>query len=165
MRIQVKNENGITLLALTVTIVTILILTGATLRLSIGENGVLTKANSAKYEESVARLEDFLNQYFVEHYNEMTSKENRLLTLANFEESNAWFIEKEDKNGKTHFFIIPENLPERIRKNLIDGSSVDKTEEEYINGIDVYGITSSLQVYYCKDDIEETIGVPYNNID
>ena len=48
MKQKLKNEKGITLVALVITIIVLLILAGVTLNLLIGENGIFAKANVAK---------------------------------------------------------------------------------------------------------------------
>lgn len=50
MNWMVKQEknNGITLIALVITIIILLILAGITISTLTGENGLLTKANTAK---------------------------------------------------------------------------------------------------------------------
>ncbi len=46
---KVKNSvNGITLIALVITIIVLLILAGVTIATLFGENGILTRANDAK---------------------------------------------------------------------------------------------------------------------
>ncbi len=45
-----KKTNGITLIALVITIIVLLILAGVTIATLTGENGILTKANTAKQE-------------------------------------------------------------------------------------------------------------------
>ena len=56
MKTKIKNEHekGITLIALIVTIIIMLILAGVTLKLAIGDNGIINNAKDAKdqYEES-----------------------------------------------------------------------------------------------------------------
>lgn len=43
-----KNQNGITLIALVITIIVLLILAGISIAMLTGENGILTQASSAK---------------------------------------------------------------------------------------------------------------------
>ena len=54
MKNKLKNNKGITLVALVVTIVVLLILAGVSINLVIGENGIISKAKDAKkdYEQS-----------------------------------------------------------------------------------------------------------------
>jgi len=49
-----KNQKGITLIALVITIIVLLILAGVSIAMLTGENGILTQANSAKSETNKA---------------------------------------------------------------------------------------------------------------
>ena len=54
MRKNLKNQKGITLIALVVTIVVILILAGISIVTLTGENGIINKASIAKEESKKA---------------------------------------------------------------------------------------------------------------
>ena len=58
-----KNEKGITLVALVVTVVILLILAGVALNLVIGENGIITKAKTSQnvYDNAVAKEQEMLD--------------------------------------------------------------------------------------------------------
>lgn len=67
-----KNQKGITLIALVITIIVLLILAGVSIAMLTGDNGILTKAGNAKeasgkaeYEESIklAVAEILANKY------------------------------------------------------------------------------------------------------
>ena len=47
-----KNKNGITLIALVITIVVLIILTGVTINLTLGENGIIKRAEEAKQKDA-----------------------------------------------------------------------------------------------------------------
>ncbi len=49
-----KNKNGITLIALVITIIVLLILAGVSLNMLLGDNGVLTKTKMAKTKSEIA---------------------------------------------------------------------------------------------------------------
>ena len=51
-----KNKNGITLVALVVTIIVLLILAGVTVSMVVGQNGVITKANEAKVKQDASTV-------------------------------------------------------------------------------------------------------------
>lgn len=65
-----KNEKGITLVALVVTIIVLLILAGVSITMVAGDNGIATKAQKAKKEtEEETFLEEikvYLTEYTVE---------------------------------------------------------------------------------------------------
>ena len=64
-RILKRNEKGITLIALVITIIVLLILAGVSIAMLTGENGILTQAQRAKEEteEAQANEENILNSY------------------------------------------------------------------------------------------------------
>ena len=55
-----KNQKGITLVALVITIIVLLILAGVSISLVIGQNGVLSKATNAVSENEKANVEQDL---------------------------------------------------------------------------------------------------------
>ena len=61
------QKNGITLIALVISIIVMLILAGVSLNATIGDNGIITKAQEATYMQSIAVLEEFLKNYYVEN--------------------------------------------------------------------------------------------------
>ncbi len=58
--IILNKENGITLIALVVTIVVLLILAGVSLNLVIGNNGIITKAQDAKIKTEIGKEKEIL---------------------------------------------------------------------------------------------------------
>ena len=52
------KQNGITLIALVITIIVLLILAGVSIATLTGENGILTRANDAKVETRGAAVEE-----------------------------------------------------------------------------------------------------------
>ncbi len=53
-----KNNKGITLIALVVTIIVLLILAGVSIAMLTGQNGILTNANKAREESSQGSLDE-----------------------------------------------------------------------------------------------------------
>lgn len=53
-----KNQSGITLIALVITIIVLLILAGVSIAMLTGENGILTKASGAKTESGIREVEE-----------------------------------------------------------------------------------------------------------
>lgn len=53
---MLKNQKGITLVALVITIIVLLILAGVTISMVLGQNGILNQANSAKAETAKATV-------------------------------------------------------------------------------------------------------------
>ena len=58
---RVKSKNGITLIALVITIIVLLILAGVTIATLTGDNGILTKAQNAKEKNAQKTVEEQIN--------------------------------------------------------------------------------------------------------
>ena len=53
-----KNQRGVTLVALVVTIIVLIILAGISINLILGDNGIITIAKRAKENTELARIEE-----------------------------------------------------------------------------------------------------------
>ena len=53
-------QNGITLIALVISIIVMLILAGVSLNATVGENGILTQAQNAKKVQELAKTKEDL---------------------------------------------------------------------------------------------------------
>ena len=73
-----KKENGVTLVALVVTIIVLIILAGISINLVLGENGIITIAKKAKENTELARIEEEtgLNELYDQLISEGSSSEN-----------------------------------------------------------------------------------------
>ena len=58
---MLKNNKGITLIALVITIIVLLILAGISIAMLTGNNGLLTKANDAKKDTATAEAVERIN--------------------------------------------------------------------------------------------------------
>ena len=56
-----KNQKGITLIALVITIIVLLILAGVSIAMLTGENGILTQASDAKTQTTKAEVAERIN--------------------------------------------------------------------------------------------------------
>ena len=83
---QIKNlynTNGITLIALVISIIVMLILAGVSLNATIGENGIMTQAKNATYMQGIATLEEYLQSEYVKYYDEADNYTNKVELLVN----------------------------------------------------------------------------------
>lgn len=68
-----KNNKGITLIALVVTIIVLLILAGVSIAMLTGQNGILNKASQASYESKLSNAAESMSYNVTEaitaHYN------------------------------------------------------------------------------------------------
>ncbi len=96
----VANEKAITLIALVVTIVILLILAGVTITMTLGQNGLFTRARDgrAAYEEAEVRddLSMLITQYTWDKASEKTDK-----SLGDYLKENGASNVKENPDGKT----------------------------------------------------------------
>ena len=75
-----KNQKGITLIALVITIIVLLILAGITIAMLTGENGLLGKAESTASKNAVAAAKE---EIMLEFQKEMTTYLETKYTTAN----------------------------------------------------------------------------------
>ena len=146
-----------------------LILAGVSLNATIGENGIMTQAKNATYVQSCAILEEYLNNYYVEHYEQMNDENaSKVITLKNLEPN--WFFSTSlgyvpDSEGNALYLIKKSGLPDEIKKQLRNGDAGEGTYNDYASLNDVYGVTSDLQVYYCSNGIDTIIGKSASDLD
>ncbi len=133
-----------------------------------GDNGIITQAQNATYMQSVAVLEEYLNNYYVEHYEEMNGEESKVLTLTTLEPSWFYIPANEgigglryvvDAEGHALYLIKKSGLPEDIKNQIRGGDAGEGTYTDYVNLNDVYGVTSDLQVYYCSEGTDTIMGI------
>ncbi len=163
---KIKSKNGITLIALVISIIVMLILAGVSLNAIIGDNGIITQAQNATYMQSVAVLEEFMQQQYVENYDIINQYENKLdgfisdSKLRNYFQKSLtdsyYFIDS--NNYKEYYLIEKSALPEEIRNQLKGGDTSISGTGIYAKFNDVYGITSDLKVYYCSNGSDTRIG-------
>ena len=157
------KQSGITLIALVISIIVMLILAGVSLNATIGDNGIITQAQNATYMQSVAVLEEFLNNYYVEHYEEFSESANKAEALQKYSGSSEWIWNPSkngygaigyviNKDGNACYFIQKEKLPDEIKNQIKGGNAGSGTYADYASMKDVYGITKDLKVYYSNND-------------
>ena len=104
-----KQEKGITLIALVITIIVLLILAGISIAMLTGENGILTKADNAK--EGTKRAEVIENakldilEYEIENEGKITD-EKACEIIAKYDKDykeNEAFEFKINEDGKEYF--------------------------------------------------------------
>ena len=61
MRRKTKEEKGITLIALVVTIVVLLILAGITITYVMGDNGIIKQAQEAKMRHEISQYQEAID--------------------------------------------------------------------------------------------------------
>ena len=76
-----KNNKGITLIALVITIVILIILAGVAINLTLGENGILKKAENAREEYKMAQAKEKLELEILEVQTKIMEEQSRIATL------------------------------------------------------------------------------------
>ena len=94
-----KKENGITLVALVVTIIVLIILAGVSINLTLGENGIITIAKQAKENMELAKIDEevALNELYMQiETEEALSKieSESIAKLTEFKTAIANYIEE-----------------------------------------------------------------------
>ena len=116
------SKNGITLVALVVTIIVLLILAGVTITILMGDNGIITKAQDAAESTNTAVAEE------LQGMNNLGDKVNSILggtgTGENIDPETGWDLSKVTKVPSDDGKIVP--VPIGFTKSTVPGEgSVD----------------------------------------
>ena len=87
---MLKEQKGITLIALVITIIVLLILAGVSIAMLTGDNGILTKANTSKTETAKAEVMERINMELNAAYADVLSGD-----ITTFESD---YVKKINKN-------------------------------------------------------------------
>lgn len=123
-KIKENSTNGITLIALVITIIVLLILAGVNIAILTEENGLLTKSRDAKIKTEISTEQEQIQLALIAY--KMDSSNNDKYTLIE-KETNQKILNKTEENILKGEIIELENG----RKYLITDNSV-----EYIDGIE-----------------------------
>lgn len=82
-KIEMKKEQGVTLVALVVTIIVLIILAGVSINLIIGDNGIITIAKKARENTELARIEEETS--LNELYSQISSADNESTSYEEIE--------------------------------------------------------------------------------
>ena len=157
--INIKNKNGITLIALVISIIVMLILAGVSLNATIGDNGIITQAQNATYMQSISALEEYLQTEYIKYYDESEDYTNKIELLSS--KIGNLCLKDGTKNyviygGKMYYLINKKSLPEELQNQLKGGDTTEYSK--YIRLMDVYGVTKDLKVFYSKDGSDSILG-------
>lgn len=99
-----RNQRGITLIALVITIIVLLILAGVSIAMLTGENGILTRANDAAFETAFAtareNVANAINEAMTEYYGN-TYVDNGTTTIESEVSAALTALEGTDDGGAT----------------------------------------------------------------
>ena len=152
-------QNGITLIALVISIIVMLILAGVSLNATIGDNGIITQAQNATYMQSIAALEEYLQTEYVKYYDETENYTSKIELLSS--KLGNLCLKDGTKNyitydGKMYYLINKQALPDEVKNQLRGGDTTEYLK--YIRLQDVYGVTPDLKVYYCESGTDNVLG-------
>ena len=139
------KENGITLVALVVTIIVLLILAGVSLSLVLGDNGIITRAQDA-----------------VTKYKEAEAEEQWQMVALNQEGQNlAWALQEQgysvselgegylvaDVEQKNLYYFLPHDLDYLVVPSKIDGVVVREVKGfSYLENVDTVILPNTVEV-------------------
>lgn len=139
-----KEEKGITLIALVITIIVLLILAGVSIAMLTGSNGVLTKATTAKSETAVAEIRE-----------QVTLAMNEILMNANDPTNTT-----ADSTTYPKTLTIT-NIVAKINANVGTGTAEEGTGKlTYNYGADEYTVTFTMDT----TDTDLVTGIAENGV-
>ena len=142
-----SGTNGITLIALVVTIIALLILAGVAINLTIGDNGIITRAQKARLTSELATYKEELEMYEVGKELDNTGFMRDTLTAGKTKLNYNTQPEGEEGNMKTIINSISDEYLEKLEvikgELLINTKDINEIEIAQSLGIDVnpYDIT------------------------
>lgn len=168
-----KNTKGITLISLVITIIILIILAGIAINLTVGENGLVSKAKQAKENYKVAELKETLQLKVLESqtndnlfdYNELKKSLKNIGIIISDEEKYPISIKLENYNFKIDSegnvvqvcsaIQVANNPEEYYGKYITNYATTDDTET--VNWKIFYSDRNN--IYIIADDY-----IPYENI-
>ena len=135
-----KKQKGITLIALVVTIVILLILSGISLNIVLGNNGIITKAQEAKIANNHSTVYEAMQLQYDNYYTESTIRENDADFITDLKKKSI-LDENMDVNVET---LVGKKLSTGNGSNLKDVYVVEKDETGSSYRLKYYGKTSAV---------------------
>ena len=136
-----QNNKGITMVSLVVTIIVLIILAGISINLTLGDNGIITKAKQAKENIELAQVEEAtrLNELYSEMNSEGSGSSNydAIIKLEEFKSAIATAIT--NQGVETSSNATAETITENIGKILqARTSNATATAEDILTGKTAY---------------------------
>lgn len=85
------NNKGITLVAMVVTIIVMIILAGVSITLIRGDDSsIITEAEKSVYKNSITQIEEKINEFYINNYNDMPELRNKAISLILYYEMDRY---------------------------------------------------------------------------
>lgn len=147
-----SNTHGITLISLIITIIILIILASITISLTIGKNGIITRAKEvAQQTEKASILEKIQLELFNKQSEEVLAGKNGEITQTEIE------------NILSKYGTINKNQDETIKSLIPTGKKYEILYEEIINdNMEIVRDSSTYTVEYNSNTTEEVTNIPNN---
>ena len=146
LNIKTKDKNGITLVALVVTVLVLIVLAGVSINLVIGNNGIVTKAQIAKTSTELAKYKEELSQWKINKKME----DNNFIedTLSAGKNNLAYGGVKQEGNIKTIIQDLDDSYLDEVE--IIKGELIiNTTNKSKLEGSKIAEVSSN--PYIIKD--------------
>lgn len=148
---KLKESKGITLIALVITIIVLLIIAGVTIAILTGENGILTKAQSAKIQNEKAGIKEKIDlavQASRINGNLDASIDTTILETELNKINGLSSIEKQGNNGSLPWLVTVNGFKFQIKEDgtveAVEGISLSQTSLKMVAGQAPVTITATL---------------------
>ena len=165
----VKDKNGITLIALVITIIVLLILAGVSIATLTGENGILTRANDAKTSTEIAEEREKIELSATAALAEDLGGEIDIDTLRTelgkyFKVGNYEVELGTNEDGTEGYIVTITENDQNGRKYFVDknGNVTEYTAKEPEETPEDATVTELSQMKYGVIEIEFLTGTSYN---
>ena len=161
MKNKPENE-GVTLIALVITIIVLLVLAGVSVSAIVGDNGILTRATTVEEEYSKSEIDEqlqlIINQELVDAYKDVSGTSNDISTVFN-EEILIDYLTNPDGDDSTDDGYISADTTSSTVSDVLGNTTV--YTKYYINvenlssNVDSIGIGSSDENVFTLEVITE----------
>ena len=122
-----RNQKGITLVALVITIIVLLILAGVSISLVVGQNGVLTQASNAVITNAKATALQELQMASSDMNMEYISKKSTGVTITKASICTVDRVQSSCSNGTVSFTATPSADTDKVEITYVPKSDTSKS--------------------------------------
>lgn len=115
-----KQEKGVTLVALVITIIVLLILAGVSIAMLTGDNGLLTKAKTSQTKSNVAEAADRANMEMQAIYADLLSGDSAKYLNEEYTAGTG-----KEVNGTTVKVVTEGETTKKVKTVTVEGKSTD----------------------------------------